>query len=156
MALPTVAVSGSLEGCALRAAMPLPYHPRPGTIVICDYTTGFRAPEMIKRRLAVTISPKLKRRDALVTIVPLSMSTPAPVEPWHVQVPNDIPDPWGPGPRWAKCDMVATVGYARLNLPHSKHRVTGVRQYHQIELDKAQVAQLRRAVAAAIGIVIEP
>ncbi|WP_082445900.1 type II toxin-antitoxin system PemK/MazF family toxin [Sphingomonas sp. Leaf20] len=136
--------------------MPLPYHPRPGTIVICDYTTGFRAPEMIKRRLAVTISPKLKRRDALVTIVPLSMSVPAPVEAWHVEVPNDIPDPWGPGPRWAKCDMVATVGYARLNLPHSKHHVTGVRQYHQIELDKAQVEQLRRAVSAAIGIVIEP
>lgn len=135
--------------------MPLPYHPKPGTIVLCDYTTGFREPEMVKRRLAVTISPKLKRRDALVTVVPLSMSPPAPVESWHVVVPNDIPDPWGPGLRWAKCDMVATVGYGRLNLPHSKHHVTGTRQYHQIELEDDLVRALRHAVAAAIGIVIE-
>jgi len=91
-----------------------------------------------------------------VTVVPLSMSAPTPVEPWHIEVPDEIPEPWGPGPRWAKCDMVATVGYTRLNLPHSKHRVTGVRQYHQIELEKAKVDQLRRAVSAAIGIVIEP
>jgi len=111
---------------------------------------------MTKRRLAVTISPKLKRRDALVTVVPLSTTAPAPVEAWHVEVPDDIPGPWGAGPRWAKCDMVATVTYARLNLPYSKHHVTGVRLYHQIELEKAQVDQLRRAVLAAIGFVIEP
>lgn len=136
--------------------MPLPYHPRPGTIVICDYTTGFRAPEMIKRRLAVTISPKLKRRNDLVTIVPLSTTVPVPIEPWHVEVPDDIPDPWGAGPRWAKCDMVATVGFARLNLPHSKHPVTGARRYHQIELPADLTHQLRRAVSAALGMVIEP
>ncbi|MFG6282892.1 type II toxin-antitoxin system PemK/MazF family toxin [Sphingomonas sp. S6] len=135
--------------------MPLPYHPKPGTIVICDYSTGFRPPEMIKRRLAVTISPKLKRRNDLVTVVPLSTTAPVPTESWHVEMPEDIPEPWGPGPRWAKCDMVATVGYARLNLPHSKHPVTGARRYHQIEIDPAQVDRLRRAVAAAIGLVIE-
>ena len=111
---------------------------------------------MVKRRLAVTLSPKLKRRDALVTVVPLSMSVPTPVERWHVTVDDDVPDPWGPGPRWAKCDMVATVGYARLNLPHSKHHVTGARQYHQIELRDDVVVRLRRAVAAAIGMAIEP
>ena len=127
----------------------------PATIVICDYATGFRTPEMVKRRLAVTISPKLKRRDALVTVIPLSMTAPAPAERWHVEVPNDVPDPWGPGPRWAKCDMMATVGYWRLNLPHSKHPVTGARQFHQIELEDELVKSLREATAAAIGIVIE-
>jgi mRNA interferase MazF len=30
--------------------MPLKFHPEPGTILICDYTTGFIAPEMVKRR----------------------------------------------------------------------------------------------------------
>jgi len=110
---------------------------------------------MVKRRLAVTISPKLKRRDSLVTIVPLSMSAPFPIESWHVEVPNDIPEPWGAGPRWAKCDLMATVGYARLNLPHSKHHVTGVRQYHQIELPDEMVQRLRLATVSALGIVIE-
>ncbi|WP_294210216.1 type II toxin-antitoxin system PemK/MazF family toxin [uncultured Sphingomonas sp.] len=139
----------------MMSIMPLPYHPKPGTIVICDYTTGFRPPEMIKRRLAITISPKLKRRNDLVTVVPLSATPPMPAEKWHVELHDDVPEPWGPGPRWAKCDMVATVGYARLNLPHSRHAVTGARRYHQIEIDAVHVDLLRRAVAAAIGLVIE-
>ena len=122
---------------------------------MCDYSTGFREPEMTKRRLAITISPKLKRRDALVTVVPLSQTRPAPMEAWHVEIDRDVHDPWGPGPRWAKCDMVATVGYSRLNLPHSKHPVTGSRLHHQIELGDDIVRILRRAAASAIGIVIE-
>lgn len=133
--------------------MTLPYHPRPGTIVICDYSTGFREPEMVKRRLAVTISPKLKRRNDLVTVVPLSQTVPKDLEPWHCQIDLDLPDPWGGGPRWAKADMLATVGYARLNLPHTKHPVTGTRTYVQVELDRHLVEALRRCAAAAIGFI---
>ncbi|MFT3966006.1 MAG: type II toxin-antitoxin system PemK/MazF family toxin [Sphingobium sp.] len=132
--------------------MPLPYHPRPGTLVICDYSTGFRAPEMVKKRLAITISPKLKRRDDLVTVVPLSASEPVPLEDWHYPVSVAPPAPWGEVPRWAKCDMLATVGYARLNLPYEKHPVTGTRKYVQIELDGEIVQALRRAAARAIGV----
>jgi hypothetical protein len=46
----------------------LKFHPEPGTILIRDYTTGFREPEMVKRRPIVTISPRLKRRDGLITV----------------------------------------------------------------------------------------
>ena len=52
----------------------LKFHPEPGTILICDYSTGFRLPEMVKKRPVVTISPRLKRRDGLITVVPLSVS----------------------------------------------------------------------------------
>jgi len=110
---------------------------------------------MVKRRLAIIISPKLKRRHALTTVIPLSKTEPAPVQEWHVRVDLDVPEPWGPGPRWAKCDMLATVCYDRLNLPYSKHRVTGSRLFHQIELDAETVVRLRRAAAAALGIDIE-
>lgn len=135
--------------------MSLPYHPRPGTIVVCDYAKGgFRPPEMAKRRLAVTVSPKLKRRNDLVTVVPLSATPPSPMEAWHVALEIAVPDPWGDVPRWAKCDMVATVGYDRLDLPHFRHHVTGTRQYWQHELSAELVAELRRAVASALGIVI--
>ncbi|MEG3124431.1 type II toxin-antitoxin system PemK/MazF family toxin [Sphingomonas sp. GB1N7] len=132
--------------------MALPYHPKPGTIVLCDYSTGFKEPEMVKRRLAVIISPKLKRRNDLATVVPLSKSEPLYLEPWHFQVDQDIPEPWGPGPRWAKCDMLATVGYRRLDLPHGRHAVTNARIHHQVELDESIVEALRRAAAAALGI----
>jgi uncharacterized protein YifN (PemK superfamily) len=132
--------------------MALPYHPKPGTVVICDYSSGFQPPEMIKRRLAVTISPKLKHRNDLVTVVPLSSSAPQKMENWHCRIELAIPPPWGDGPRWAKCDMLATVGYHRLNLPHTCHAVTGSRQYVQIELAANVVAELRRAVAHALGL----
>ncbi|MEC3950649.1 type II toxin-antitoxin system PemK/MazF family toxin [Sphingobium sp. HWE2-09] len=132
--------------------MPLPYHPRPGTVVICDFSTGFRSPEMVKRRLAVTISPKLKRRNDLVTIVPLSATPPDPLCDWHCQIDIAPPDPWGDMPRWAKCDMLATVGYWRLNLPYEKHAVTGTRKYVQIELPEDLVMRLRIAAGKAIGL----
>ena len=135
--------------------MALPYHPNPGTVVICDYTTGFRPPEMVKRRLAITISPKLKRRNNLVAVIPLSETCPEPLENWHHQIELVIPPPWGDGPRWAACDMLATVCYDRLNLPYTKHPVTGSRKYNQIEL-AAEVAELRRKAALALGIVIDP
>lgn len=134
--------------------MPLPYHPKPGTIVICDYTPGFRPPEMVKRRPAITISPKLKRRNDLVAVIPLSETCPEPLEDWHHRIDLEIPDPWGNGPRWAACDHVATVGYARLNLPYTKYPVTGARRFVQIELDD-QIAELRRKAALALGISIE-
>ena len=135
--------------------MALPYHPKPGTIVICDYQMGgFIPPEMSKRRLAITISPKLKRRNNLVTVVPLSTTAPDHVEAWHLPINLAIPAPWGDAPRWAKCDMIATVAYSRVNLPHFRHPVTGSRQHWQYELSTELVDDLRRAVANALGIVI--
>ncbi|SDA34652.1 type II toxin-antitoxin system PemK/MazF family toxin [Sphingomonas sp. NFR15] len=132
--------------------MPLPFHPKPGTIVVCDYSTGFREPEMVKRRLAVTISPKLKRRNDLVTVVPLSTTAPHAEEPWHHRLELTLPPPWGDGPRWAKCDMLATVGYARLNLPHTRHPVTGARRYVQIQVSDEDVLALLHATRCALGI----
>lgn len=135
--------------------MALPYHPRPGTIVVCDYDKGgFSPPEMTKRRLAVTVSPKLKRRDDLVAVVPLSTTVPSHIEPWHVALHIAVPEPWGDIPRWAKCDMIATVGYHRVNLPHYRHPVTGARKHWQHELSDDLIAQLRLGVASALGIVI--
>lgn len=122
---------------------------------MCDYTSGFRPPEMVKLRLAVTVSPKLKRRNDLVTIVPLSQTCPTILEAWHHRIEVDLPPPWGSGARWAKCDMLATVGYARLNLPYMEHPVTGSRQFVQRQLTGTDVVALRRACAAALGIVIE-
>jgi mRNA interferase MazF len=130
----------------------LPFAPKPGIIVTCDYTTGFKKPEMIKPRLAVTISPVMKHRQDLVTVVPLSMTEPDELLDWHIQIDNDVPH-WGPGPRWAKCDMMATLGLWRMNLPHT-NPAGGKRKYHQLSVGPEKVAALRMGVAAAIGLVI--
>ena len=36
----------------------IPYHPEIGTVVICDFN-GYIPPEMVKRRPAIVISPKI-------------------------------------------------------------------------------------------------
>ena len=59
--------------------MALKFHPKPGTILVCDFRQGFRAPEMIKRRPVVVVSPRLRNRTDLCTVVPLSTIEPRPI-----------------------------------------------------------------------------
>lgn len=129
----------------------LPFHPSPGDILICDYTTGFKPPEMVKRRLCVVVSPKLKRRDSLVSVVPLSESEPEPLEAWHLKIAL-VSKSWGDGPRWAACDMIATISYSRLSRPHYRHPVSSVRLYEKLALSKADMAEIRSKVTLALGL----
>jgi mRNA interferase MazF len=135
--------------------MPLTFHPEVGTVVICDYSTGFKVPEMVKRRLAVVISPRLKRRDGLCTVVPLSESNPEPVEAWHHQVtlPKSPPKPFEGKVKWAKCDMLATVGFHRLSLPFEK-RDGGPRKYVQMRVGNEEMTAIMNGVRSALGIAI--
>lgn len=93
--------------------MPITFHPRPGTILVCDFR-GFIAPEMIKLRPVVIITPHHIRRSGLYTVVPLSQTAPNPQEPYHVYFPH-TPVPGEHGPCWAKCDMVVSVSVDRLD-----------------------------------------
>ena len=138
----------NLEGFTLMA---LPYHPIPGTVLVCDYGTGFKPPEMVKKRLCITVSPRLRRREGLVAVVPLSQTAPYVIEPWHVPLLIDVPY-WGGERRWAACDMLATVSFHRLDQPHTKNAATGARRHHQIELSAAIVEELRAAVRAGLGV----
>lgn len=63
--------------------MALTFHPKPGMALMCDFNTGFVAPEMIKKRPVVVVSPRPRRSNQLCTIVPLSTTRPDPVEPYH-------------------------------------------------------------------------
>ena len=128
--------------------MPLTYHPGPGAIVICDFSTGFQPPEMVKVRPVVVISPR-RRTTQLVTVVPLSSVAPAPVEPWHYPLPPGAYPP-ARGVIWAKCDMVATVGLARLD--RVKTQIQGRRVYQAFQLGNAELAAILAGVRAALGL----
>lgn len=119
--------------------------------MICDYATGFKAPEMVKRRLCVVVSPKLKRRDNLASVVPLSETEPQPVEAWHHKIAL-VSKSWGDGPRWAACDMIATVAYARLSRPHYRHLVTNARLFEKLALSAPELAAVRAKVTLALGL----
>lgn len=128
--------------------MPLTFHPGPGAIVICDFSTGFRPPEMVKVRPVVVISPR-RRTTQLATVVPLSSTAPVPAEPWHYRLPPGVYPP-ARGPIWAKCDMVATVSFDRFDRVRVKSG--GTRTYHTFQLGSADLAAILAAVRAALGL----
>ena len=129
--------------------MTLPFHPRLGEILICDYT-GFKAPEMVKSRPCVVVSPRLRRRDRLCTVVPLSTLPPNPPEPYHYQITLDrpLPYPFNAPTMWAKCDMLATVSFSRLALFKIRRR-----QYLKPVLPTADMDQIRNCILHALGII---
>lgn len=133
-----------MEGC-----LPLGfYFPRPGDVLICDYSTGFIVPEMVKHRPVVVVSGRERHARRLCTVVPLSTTHPTPIEAWHCRVPVAIPG-WHVGDSWAKCDMLATVCFNRLDKPHTKTR--SGRSYHTIRLDAALLESVRRGVLAYLN-----
>ncbi|WP_434624366.1 type II toxin-antitoxin system PemK/MazF family toxin [Azospirillum sp. B2RO_4] len=107
--------------------MPITFHPRRGSILICDFDTGFQPPEMIKVRPVVVVSARRRRGPGLCTVVPLSSVEPDPLEPYHHQL-SPIAYPPARGAIWAKCDMAVTVSCARLDRVKVK-LPNGQRQY---------------------------
>lgn len=104
--------------------MPLPdfYYPKQSHVLRCDFK-GFIAPEMVKVRPVVVISPSARHGSKLCTVVPISTTPPNPVSPWHIKLSQN------PNPLetenvevWAKCDMLYTVSFARLDKFHRKTR----------------------------------
>jgi mRNA interferase MazF len=128
--------------------LPLTFHPGPGAMVICDFSTGFRPPEMVKVRPVVVISPQ-RRTSQLVTVVPLSSTAPVPIEPWHYRLPPGAYPP-ARGPIWAKCDMVATVALDRLDRVRVK--AGGVRTHQTFQLSATDLAAVLAGVRAALGL----
>lgn len=126
--------------------MPLPFHPEMGTIVICDFDG--EPPEMDKRRPAVVISPKFKYRDGLCTVVPLSITEPYEIMPYHYKLyfPKQLPPPFNSEYKWAKGDMLATVSFDRLNLPYEGKDDKGKRKYLTMIIETEDLRRIRDRV----------
>lgn len=80
---------------------------------MCDFS-GFKAPEMVKRRPVVIVSPNYLCRTGLYTVVPISTTEPDPIEKYHYCFQKN-PMPNSQIKCWAKCDMIATVSVDRLD-----------------------------------------
>ena len=63
--------------------MPRYYHPKQGDILLCDFTRGFVAPEMLKVRKVIVISPASTHGRKLCTVVPISSTAPLIEKDWH-------------------------------------------------------------------------
>lgn len=109
---------------------------------------------MDKLRLAVVLSPAMKARVKLVTVVALSLTEPEKVLPFHKQIdiPFELPASWGNQPRWIKGDMVNAVGFHRVELLRLGKGPTGARRYQTEVLDKELFDVVKRCVLHGLGL----
>jgi len=134
--------------------MPIQYDLPPRTVLLCDYSKGgFREPEMVKRRPVVIVSPRLRHRSGLVTVVPLSTTAPARIADHHCQITLLQPLPGFPALScWAKADMVATVGFDRLDMFRTDRDQTGKRKYLMPQVSPDDFARIKDCIRAALGL----
>ena len=120
---------------------------------MCDFNTGFKAPEMTKVRPVVVVSPpRSKRMTGLCTIVPLSTTAPVPVELFHhLMDPRSLPGKFGMNETWAKCDMLYTVSLGRLSRATKRGKAAGTFRVFDEDLDA-----IRDCVRIALGLDTAP
>jgi mRNA interferase MazF len=133
--------------------MALSFHPAQGAILLCDYS-GFKPPEMVKRRPVIVISPRLRRRDNLCTVVPLSTTAPEAPQDYHceLELPRPLPAPWNAARHWIKADMLATVGFHRLNLIGIGRDQCGKRKYLNMTITQDSLKAVQYCVLRALGL----
>jgi mRNA interferase MazF len=135
--------------------MGIMYYPKQGEILLCNYGTGFVAPEMTKMRPVVVISPRLRRRADLVAVVPLSTTPPQNIELHHceIELTNPLPAPFDNPNMWAKCDMIATVAHSRLDRFKAGRKPNGnKRVFVAGMLNPDQFRQVKIAVLCGLGL----
>lgn len=133
--------------------MSLHFFPEPGTVLICDFDTGFKPPEMVKVRPVVTISPRLRRKPTLITVVPLSSTPPSPVMPFHHRLsPESLPERLSKNTTWAKCDMLYTVSMQRLDRVRNTTDTAGRRKYIAMQVTEPDLESIQQAVARGLGL----
>lgn len=133
--------------------MSITSHPTRGSIVTVDYSSGFKKPEMVKKRLAIVLSPNIAARPQLCTVVPLSLTPPDPEMPYHqlIEIPFPLPKKWGNAPRWIKGDMMGHVGFHRVDLLRLGKDCYGKRQYQTQPLPPAIFKLAQRCVLHGLG-----
>lgn len=133
--------------------MALKFHPRPGTLLICNFDTGFRRPEMVKKRPVVVISPRRRRSSGLCTVVPLSTRVPDTVQRFHHRLETvSLPPGLRTENTWAKCDMVTTVSMNGLDRVLTGRDRDGKRMYVADQVTEEDLSGIREGVMFALGL----
>ena len=131
--------------------MSIDFHPKPGMVLMCDFSTGFKPPEMVKKRPVVVVS---KPSQQLVTVVPLSTTEPIPIEKCHHEVPSrSLPKPLRNEKHWAKCDCVTTAAFWRLDrVKAGIHATTGKRIYVTYSVYPEDLVAIQKAILHVLGL----
>ncbi|MGR4865523.1 type II toxin-antitoxin system PemK/MazF family toxin [Caulobacter sp. LARHSG274] len=134
--------------------MAIKEHPPIGSLLMCDFGSGFREPEMVKRRPVVVVSPKIAARPGLCTVVALSTTPPAPPMAYHCQIDirPELPDWMQSDGVWVKGDMISSVGFHRLDFIRTGKAVDGRRQYYYSRISAQHLGKVRACILNGIGL----
>lgn len=128
--------------------MTLPYFPKPGEVLVCNFDSGFRPPEMVKVRPVIVVSRKDSHSRRLCTVVPISTTPPQNPMPWHIPLPHvRVPSFPHTTEQWAKCDMLSTVSFDRLCKPYRSTMRSG-RQFIGVFLHDEDLVAVRAAITS--------
>ena len=134
--------------------MGIRHHPKIGTIVLCDFSSGFTPPEMTKKRPTIIISKPIRARPNLCTVVAISTSKPTKVMPYHVEIdlPFSLSRPFDAKRVWVKGDMINAVGFHRIDLFRLGRDRNGKRNYLTQPLPADLVALVQSRVLHSLGL----
>ncbi len=119
--------------------------------MLCDFTRGFVAPEMVKIRKVIVISPAATHGRRLCTVVPISSTAPEAMQDWHYILRTNPLATDGHRQLWAKCDMLYTVSFDRLDKLHRRTR-RGGREYFVPRLTQEDLSGVIAAIKAYLPI----
>lgn len=137
--------------------MAISIHPKIGQILLCDFSKGFKEPEMVKSgRPVIVVSPPNKNRPRLVTVAALSTVRPDPVMPFNMQLPAASLPQLGQfrNETWLKGDMVYAVGFHRLDLIKlgKRNPETGKRVYFTDRLGRENMKAVYTCVLHGLNL----
>lgn len=136
--------------------MPITIHPKVGQLLLCDFSKGFKEPEMVKAsRPVIILSGFIQGRSNLATVVACSTVEPDVIRNYHYKLPTQSTPKckhFMGKDTWVKGDMVYTVGYHRLDpILLGKEPSTGKRIYFNQRIGREQMSEIYKCVLNGIG-----
>lgn len=123
---------------------------------MCDFSKGFKAPEMTKVRPVVILTPSMPGRERLVTVVCLSSVRPNPIRDYHRMLPQaSLPmvGSFQAKETWVKGDMVYAVSFERLDLIKLGNRgADGKRKYFDNRLGRERMREIYGCVLHGLSL----
>lgn len=126
------------------------FSPVEGTVLVCDFSIGFRPPEVIEKRPCVVIS-KQRTNRRLCVIVPISTTESTNRKAIVVPLPS-TKYPFLRRDSWAKCHAPSTVSVVRLSMLRDPVAGRGL-DTRQTTLDAPDLLAVRLGVARFVGAV---
>lgn len=142
---------GACGATVWRPRRPISFVPSDGMILLCDFSTGFRPPEMVKMRPVVILSRHSRNRQTC-SVVPLSTVVPAD----HTSRAHELDASkyfFLNRSTWAKCDMVTSVSRERLFLLRDPASGRGI-DSRRTMIDECDLLAIRHGVARALGMAL--